>query len=352
MAAEPLILKVNARRFEGWKTVEVEHGLDAMTGGFAVALTDRWEGQPDRWEIEAGQSCQVLIGDEPVLTGYIDAADYDEDRESHPIQITGRGKAADLLDCSAVHTPGSWSHRRLQQIAAELAAPFGIAVVTRADTGEPFARFALNQGETVHEALERMGRLRGVLFVENSSGELEIIKPGERRAGFALIEGENLLSIGFRNDASDRYSKYIVKGYAGGQEGPAARPKGEAEDAGVPRYRPLIVVEGEQATAGGAEARARYEATVRAGRARSVRARVQGWRDAEGALFQPDRMVRTEAPYIGVRQDLLISAVRFILDERGQRTEFTLVPKEAYTSEPIEAEKPKKGRGAKPLTGR
>lgn len=350
--ADPLILKVGGQQFEGWKGVDLRRGLDSLSGSFSVGLTDRWEGHPERWDIEAGSACSVYIGDDLVMTGWIDTAEYDEDAETHPIKFSGREKTADLIDCSAISTPGAWSGRKLEQIAGELTKPFGISAIAVADTGEAFPKFQLQQGETVAAALERMTRLRGLLMVTNAQGDLEFRRPGDKVAGYTLKEGENCLSIGFRNDVTERFSDYLVKGYAGGKDGPAARPKSAATDAGTPRYRPLLIVDSEQATAGSLLKRAQWEATVRAARTRSATVKVSGWRTEDGELFEPDRLVKVTGRDVGVDQELLVSEVQFSAsEEQGQKTVLTLAPKEAFSLEPVPDSAPKKGGGAEPLTG-
>lgn len=44
----------------------------------------------------------MLIGDEPVLTGYVEALPLRYDASSVSMGIVGRSKTADLVDCSAL----------------------------------------------------------------------------------------------------------------------------------------------------------------------------------------------------------------------------------------------------------
>ena len=327
-------LKIDGAVFGGWKRVAIDRGLDNLSSAFSLAITERWPDQPERWIIKTGQACVVAIGGETVLTGWIDAGSFAIDPESHPIEISGRDKTCDLVDCSADHKPGSWTKRSLEQIAAELAAPFGVNVTAKTSTGAPFAKFALQQGETVFEAIDRMAKLRGVLLVSNESGGLELRRPGAVTAGYTLELGVNIKAIRFSDNARDRFSRYLLKGQAAGDEvsgTDAARPTATATDPGVARHRPLMIMNDVQSTSASLAERARWEATVRAAKGQDVVVTVSGWRDPSGALYRPDVLVPVKAATIGVEGTLLVSAVRLVLDDRGQVAELTLVPKEAFS---------------------
>lgn len=326
-------LKVGGDRYEGWKEVSIETGLDNLSGAFNLALTERFPDQPEKWVIKDGAACEVWIGDDLVSTGYVDEGSNSIGSDSHPVEVSGRDKTGDLVDASAIHTPGTWSNRKLEQIAADLAAPFGVTVKAVTDTGEPFAKFALQQGETVFEAIERMCRMRAVLPTTSPAGVLELRRPGQAQAGYQLRLGENLKSIRHRRSQRDRFSSYILKGQASGDdvEGAAARPRAEAKDPDVTRYRPLVIVNSEQTTQANLADRAKWEATVRAGRSREVTAVVQGWRAPDGSLYRADVLVQVVADQVGVNEILLVTAVRFTAGERGKLAELTLAPKEAFS---------------------
>lgn len=326
-------LKIGSDLYEGWQDVSIETALDSLAGSFSLALTERFPDHPELWVIEDGAACEVRIGDDLVITGYVDEGDNDVDPNSHPVQASGRAKTGDLVDCSAIHTPGTWTNRKLEQIVADLAQPFGVDVKAITDTGAAFAKFSLQQGETAFEAIERMCRMRAVLPTSNAAGVLELRRPGQVRAGYELRLGENLLSLRHSRNQRDRFSHYILKGQASGDgvDGAAARPKAEAKDSGVKRYRPLMIVNSEQTTQASLSDRAKWEATVRAARSRSVVATAQGWRGPDGSLFRPDVIVPVVGRQVGVEDELLVTNVKFTAGDRGKRTVLTLAPKEAFS---------------------
>src|SRR3546814_336625 len=199
-----------------------------------------------------------------------DVCSSDLSVDNHAIRVTGRDRAADLVDCAAVHKPGSWSGRKLEQIATELVKPFGLKVTARASTGAAFKSFALQQGECVWEAIGRLCKFRGVLVQATADGNVEIITPGKRKASFKLAQGDNVLAGEATHDVRDRFSRYILKGQSAGDDEAngttTSQARADSADAAVKRYRPLMIIADEQADTATLKKRAAWEATVRAGR--------------------------------------------------------------------------------------
>lgn len=326
--ADDINIKVASQILRGWKSVSVTWGIDALAGRFSLYLSHRWPGDPADWGIKGDDACQVFIGDDKVITGWIDTPDHSIDPNRHPFGVSGSSKTVDLIDCSAIHTPGSWKNRKLEQIASDLAAPFGIKVKAVASTGAAFPTFALQQGEKVFDAINRMARQRGVLPITTPEGDLELIQPGKSAAGYSLIEGENIETATLVDSRVDRFSEYILKGYSADGR---SRPKAIAKDAGVTRYRPLLIVNDDDSTPATLSDRAKYEATTRAGKGREATVVVSGWRSADGQLYRPDRLVPVRAPSIGLDEELLIKSVTFTRDATGTRTRLALSPKEAFS---------------------
>lgn len=340
-------LLVAGRLYEGWTEVEVVKGVRDLAGAFTLQWRDRDAAGRPLPPIRRGDACEVRIasedgGGETVISGFVDQARAELDADRRSLTVSGRDRAADLVDCSALHSPGRWRDRTLAQIAAELIAPFGLSVRVEGDAGPPFARFALQQGETVFEALERLVRFRGLMIKADRAGGVVLHRPGGRRAAFSLKEGVQPLRLSAVDDGADRFSLYVLKGQSAGSDAlngeAAAGPKAEARDPGVGRHRPLLVLAEAEATLANLAARAGWEANVRAAEGRSLEITVQGWRDPTGALWSADLVVAVEAPSVDVSGDWLIADVAFRLSEdEGSTTALSLSPPDAYRPEPISA---------------
>lgn len=329
-------LQVDGVAYSGWTTVDIERGIDQMTGTFGLRLAARERTGAEDWPIREGAECRVMLAGEPLITGYIDSFTPFVGPEERGIDVRGRDRTADLVDCSAIHTPGSWRGRKLEQIAAELVKPFGIAIELSGTTGAPFTKFALQQGETVFAAIERMCRYRGLVAWSAGDGVLRIGNPDSGQSIGRLAEGENVIFASGARTVSDRYSDYIVKGQAAGSDdrnGKAvAQVRGEARDPAITRYRPMLIIGEEQSDQAALKKRAEWEAAVRSGRSTSAQITVPGWLMANGKPFAHGMRADCDVPSARLAGSLLIERLRFSRDaEGGTVTTFDLVPPEAWT---------------------
>ncbi len=334
--AERVELAIGGMLYAGWTSVEVSRAIDTITGDFSVALA--WKAKADGAELAVrdGDRCQLRIAGAPVIDGWVDMVNPQASGQDRMIAISGRDRTADLVDCSAIHKPGSWQKAKLEAIAGDLTRPFGIAVTAKVSTGAAIPKFALQQGETVFAALERLARFKGLLLVAAAGGDLEIVEPAQDAPIATLEWGRNILTVSGTHDASQRFSDYVVKGQASGNDSKngktVAQIRGEAKDAGVKRYRPLLQVAEDQSDGASATTRAKWEAGVRAGRAVSIEIDVPGWRvRAGGELWRPNVRVRVKCPPAFVDdQVMLVSAVRLRKDDGGTIATLTCNPPEAY----------------------
>lgn len=336
---DDVTLTIGGMIYGGWTSIELAMGIDAVAPSFKIGITERWPNHPERWVIDAGAPAVVAIGGETMITGYIDSLESDLVADQHNISISGRSKTADLIDCSAINTPGSWKNLKLEAIAAEIAAPFGITVTADASTGAPFKAFALQQGETAWDAIERMLKQRGLLGITDVKGNLHLVSPKPGPPAFTITQGREPIEISGSHDVSDRFSRYIAKGQAAGDDhangAVTTGPRGEASDPGVRRYRPLIVMAEEQASTASLRTRAAWEASVRAAKAQSAVVTLPGWRQPGGLLWQPMQLAHLTAPSAWMDDALMIVSATFRLDEGGRKTELKFGRAEAYTQLPI-----------------
>ena len=335
-------LIIAGRAYGGWTDVEIDYGIDSIAHQFTLSLTERGEGGAQELPVDAGSECRVTIGGETVITGYIDAINASVDSQNHGITASGRSKAADLIDCSAIGTPSSWSNRKFEAIAADLVKPLGISIVARSDTGAPFAKFAVQTGESVFEALERMAKLRSLLLISTSAGAVEIVTPTPKGAAIRLVQGQHFKAITGRHDVSQRFSQYLIKGQSAGSDSvngkAAAHVKASATDPAIERYRPLMIVAEDQANAASMSARAKWEATVRAAKAQGADVTLPTWRDPTGQLWQPMQRVRLVSQWVNIDADLLITNVSLRLSQDESTATLTLAYPDAYSQMPVPPE--------------
>jgi len=331
--ANDCTLLVDGLRYGGWQDISIQRGLEQVAGQFSLQVTERWPGQEQPRPLQPGQAATLLIDGEAVLTGWLEEVQPGFEASRCWLNVGGRDRTADLIDCSAVFRSGQWKGSSLQRIAEDLLAPFGIAVqvgpLAAARAAAVLASFSIEEGEKVFDTLERAARLQGVMLWTDGLGRLLIDLPGSRRAEVELVEGGNLLRAEARWRSNERFSEYIVKGQARGQP----HGRGTARDGGVQRYRPLIILAEDQAQGPTAERRAAWEATVRMGRSRRCTVRVQGWRQhgMRGPLWQPGLRVVLDSPRLQLMAELLIVSVRYLKNAQdGTLCELELADPRAF----------------------
>lgn len=400
-------LVVGGQEFGGWKKIRIEAGIERQARSFELEVTDRWPGPtsaatadsaPPVWRrIRPFDACQVFIGNDLVLTGYVDATPIQYDGKRVSVTVKGRSRTCDLVDCcppDSGRTPPAgnglwadvkgkdgktgtvvkpaaananvWRNAKLETIAAALAAPYGVRVLTEIDTGAPITEHHVQVGETVFESIDRLMRLRHVLSTDNARGDLVFIDVGSAGNATTTLElGQNIREGSCELDFKAVMSSYVVKGQRAGNDGDfgvdanevEGDDDGEAEfegriaDTGTPvtasltdarskRFRVLVLKQAGHADAGTCQDRALYERAHRAAKALEASYTVAGWRQGDGQLWVPNLLVRVRDDLIGFDQTMVIAEAHYLLDDNGLRTQLRVGPPDGYRSK---AAKPRKG---------
>ena len=322
---------------------------------------------------------------------------YDGKRVS--LAVKGRSKTSDLVDCCPPDSGGTapasgnglwadvkgkdgkagtvvrpaasntnvWRNAKLEAIAAALAAPYGVRVLTEIDTSAPITEHHVQVGETVFECIDRLMRLRHVLSTDNEKGDLVFIDVGSTGNAITALElGQNIREGSCELDFKAVMSRYVVKGQRAGNDSDFGEDANEAEgdddseadfeggttDTGSPvtasladarskRFRVLVLKQVGHADAGTCQDRALYERAHRAAKALETTYTVAGWRQSDGSLWVPNLLVPVRDGLIGFDQVMVIAEVHYLLDENGLRTQLRVGPPDGYRSK---AAKPIKGK--------
>lgn len=345
--ADRVTLVVNGKQYGGWKSIRIEAGIERQSRSFEVSVTDQWPApgaglSETARRIKPGDACEVKIGDDVMITGYVDATPIDYDASAITVMVRGRSKTADLVDCSADNPTekGQFKGLKVEVIAEKLAKQYGVKVKTEADTGAVITDHQIQQGETAFESLDRLARLRQLLVTDNGAGDVVLIAPGSGGKAKSTLElGVNILSASAGFDYSEVYSKYKVKGQRsrGGKDADwdansaaGLSALGEATDNSLKRQRVLVVRQSGQADAGTCQKRADHEQRIRAAKAGEIRYKVAGWRQQNGQLWQVNQTVAIKDAIMQVNKELLISEIIYTLDEGGMICEMVCISAEAF----------------------
>lgn len=342
-----ITLKVNGTAFEGWKAARVSRGVDRAAGDFDLVISDRFPFFEAGENIKAGDACTVEVDGITIITGWVDEVAPTYDADTHEIRITGRSKTADLIDCSAMNKPGQWQGLNLLDIAKAIAKPFKIDVkVSGKDQPGKVANFALQQGETAFNAIERLCRLQGFLVSDDEDGNLVITRAGsDSSAGtlqcVPLGIGNNIKQGSASFNVKDRFSEYLIKGQQAGSDDidaeNAATVSYSLKDTNIKRYRPMLVVAEGETNTETARKRAAWERSTRAGKSVQISYTVAGWQCNDGGdIWRTNTMVTVKDTLIGIDGEFLIAECTYQISGSGTETELRLTLPEAYTPEPAD----------------
>lgn len=337
--ADDLTIIVAGGAVSGWEEIEVKLNLESFPNSFSIALSSPSGAIPAK----AGDPCAILLGDDLVITGYVDRDANEGSAGSHVLQLVGRGKTCDLVDCSAEWPSGQLVNGTALDIATKLALPYSIGVELGdgADPGPPIpAPWALNFGETGAEIIQRVAQNASLLAYEDSSGKLILGRVGSDVASSGIVYGQNVQAWSVENSMDGRYSAIVCCAHSmdaytdfAGSEFFDTEP-----DPNVPRHRQLDIVlesvalDPQEFTI----RKAKWEIARRGGRGTMVTATVDSWRDSAGRLWAPNTMVPVVLPGLRGFDTLCISQVTFRKSSEGGTTaDIVAMPPFAFTPAPI-----------------
>ena len=345
MTTPDVRLEIGSEQYGGWKRISIRRSLSRISGTFDLNVTERWPGQDVPRPIQPGAACRVLVDGIPVITGYVDDVRISCTASDHSVTVRGRDKTGDLVDCCppSMQLAGA----NLAVIARNLCSPFGIEIVDKAGVSN-VPGFKINPGDTIFETLDQLARAQGVFMTTDGEGRLVFARASKEKAGTVLELGKNVLESKGSFSMADRYSEITVLGQTAASDtwdgAKASQQKTVVKDAGVPRYRPLVLIADQEWQ--GANNRAQWEINTRYGKGNVATYTVYGWKDRE-KVWSPNILVDIRDAALGLEDSWLVGDVNLTLDNQGYRAELTLSPAEAFDVSPVRPHRHRKGRRKK-----
>jgi len=337
--AEIVSVEVGGTRFTAFERVQVRAAFKEAARSFRLEAAAESGGEVIAWQFRAGTEVAIYAGGDLMLRGFVDQYEPSISATEAKVAISGRSKAADLIDSSAVHDTGYFEGRT----ALEIGQAVGQGLAASFETDQPLLpveRWQVTPGESVFRAVEKIARRQGLTMTGTAEGNVRITKAGSKRHAGGLFEGRNIKEGSADHNWSNRHSKYVVRGQRPVGHGVGALElEAIARDATVGRNRPVIVIHDDDATKDEIRDRAENRRDRAAGGSLKAGILVQGFRDEAGLLWEPGRLVWTESRFLALAQDMLIESVDFALDASGSTARLGLVDPRAYGG--------KAGKGAK-----
>lgn len=319
-----------------WSSYEIDSDLLTPADAWQVSLGLNEGMVPPN--VMTGAPVEVRVGDDTVLTGRIDEISHSISKTSHTFSMSGRDKAADLVDCSApIFTARQVSFK---QAVSSIVSEFGIKKLrVDADTTRTREKISIEPGDSAWDALVNVAQANGLWPWFEPDGTLVIGGPDYTVPVVATLivrkdgTGNNVISLAKRESIQGRYSQVTVLGQTHGTDMEPGKNalRGAKEDTGVTWHRPKIVTDHECDSA--AVCIDRAEKLIADGRLNGLTysAVVKGHRiiapgqEADGQLWKPGQRIRVFSEPHGINDVFFLMGRKFTRSRHeGTRTTLTL----------------------------
>lgn len=317
---------------KGWKSVSVGLSLSTICNGFSLSqfVADDFNSPV----LFPGDAVRIEVDGELLVDGYVDSMQSSFSSDSHSIDVSGREKTCDLVDCSIEDFGKSWKNKTVSQIVAEVCESFGLTFSSNGvPDGGKIVKFVPDPGCTGADVIQDVCRQKCVVCTSDGDGVVRFIN--EQKFEYAedfLRQGENIVSASVSYDNSERFSDCIVLC----SSDPKTKRRGKSSDGEIKRKRCLVVVDEGYGTVDSAEKRASFEVLSRSARSTTLSVTLSGWKRNNGKLWRPGLLVDCLIPaFFGdFVETLLLNSVDLSYDSSGSVAVLELVRKDYYTQPP------------------
>ena len=328
-------LSISGRDYYGWTDVKIIVSLQSFARSFEMSLTAKTEeSKSGAFRIKSGESVDVRIGAEKVLSGYVVEVSESYSATNHQIRIKGNSKTVDLIDCCIPDGCAlSYKQQTPGDIIKTVAAYYGIGFVSEIVKIDKInADFSAE--EKIKSGFEKIIKKNSLLLTDDEQGRLVLVFAGS--GGYcndSISVGHNVLS-GYRSvNASGLYSRYVILGQ--GANPLSQRPlkdlqlKEVAEDSDI-RKRVLTILQSGDAVATEMQTRVSIYKDFSQAESETLQYTLRGWRQTNGDLWPVNSFVTVKDSVLGVAKEYLITSVTYSLTASGMTSTLELKSPKAF----------------------
>jgi prophage tail gpP-like protein len=196
-ASEIAVLAVNGMLFRDWESVSVRWTLNEFPHyqfRFTCSEDVPLAGSAKGLQIAPGMSCQVSLGGNLAISGYVTTRQVFYDANRHYVEIQGGTQTLNMATNSTVVPGQEFKDKSVAQITQQIVQQSGNSLkVTGGSLPQNILRrFGIPWGESNLDSLSRLHRSFGSLFTSDPQGSF-VVSMGPTGGGAAVIEGVNIL---------------------------------------------------------------------------------------------------------------------------------------------------------------
>lgn len=343
-------IEISGVRYQNFIGASCDLRLDSLSSRFEFIASDK---QYQKLPFSIGDSCVVIVDDEPVLTGFIEVISVDYSAEKHTIRVQGRDKTCDLLDSSLSNIDDlNGQELSLKAIIEKVIDNIGadISVIDQVNPDKFSASediAAPEPGSNAFQFIQKYAKKRQVLLTSNADGNVVIasnsgITAAGRIQHIANADDNNVISSRFSYDITGRFNAYqissslnpVALNLAGDTSlESVVNQRNGISDNDIRAGRQKVIVSEIPFSNGACLDRAKWEANIRKARGLVYSAEVDGSRVGgnTGDLWQINRVYAVVDDFLGKQENMLCNSVTHSFSNQGTRTALSFVGKDAYT---------------------
>lgn len=338
---DEVALLIDGVRFRRWGSVRIIRSLDAMdTVEFEAPFDQDLPGFRESFRPFSYKDIDITVGGEPLFSGTMVAVSPVVDKDRRSVSVSGYSKPGVLNDCTspASSYPLEFDNQGLQEIAAKLIEPFGLAVEFQNEQGAVFERVASDPSKKVLTFLIELAKQRNLIISSTPTGVLLFARSTPTGSPVAILEqGSSPVT-----DISPFFTPQEYYSHITGVEPVITGLAGSQFTVKNPRLlgvtRPLVFTVQDTLNAD-VKSSVDAKASRMFGNAATYVVGVDTWRDPSGALWAPNTTVKLTAPGAMVysEYEFIIRSVEFNRDRASETALLSLVLPGSFSGEIPEA---------------
>jgi prophage tail gpP-like protein/phage tail protein X len=326
---DEVAILIDGQRFRFWNRVRVTRSIDTMdTVEFGAPFDADAPGFRETFRPFSFKPVVITVGGTPLFTGTMVAVSPAVENSQKIVSVSGYSLPGVLNDCTSPAStyPLEFNNQGLRDISAALASPFGIAVEFQADQGAIFERVASEPGKKVLAFLTELAKQRNLIISSTTRGKLLFSQSIETGTPVARLQqgGAPVMAVTPFFSPQEYYSHItgiepVIVGLAGSQF-TVKNPRLQ----GVTRPITFNAPDTLDADVKGA---VEAKAGRMFGNMASYSVRVATWRDPQGNLWEPNTIVKLQAPEAMIYNEyaFVIRSVEFEREGRKETATLNLV---------------------------
>lgn len=337
---ESIKLLIDNKEFANWNDLEITLSLDSFdTVQFSAPFESSRKDFRAAFQPFSYKPVEIQLNGERLFTGTMVGVDPSCDPDSGTVSVSAYAKPGVLCDCMVpgdyavqllngkvgyASFPRAFKDSTLENITAQICAPFGIASQFREPSGAPFKYVAIEPDEAIHSFLVELAKQRGLLITNAPDGSMLFWK--SRPNGVPVVqfaEGKPPLTSVRATFSPQEYFSQIT-GFVPAKKGkPGSKYTVPNKFAGK-YFRPHACKFDDTTPGGAPEATNAKMGRMFANAVSYVIEDLPTWRDPDAKLWSPNTTLTLLAPTAMVykESELMIRSVH--LKQSADKTSATL----------------------------